>query len=275
MCNISPHTQHTIDTLVSQARDDTPTAAVTDVPPPAKLDDAEENYRILAEWRAKIQEARDLWAKLDHEGAERALQLALEQASHFGQASGPVATSLLNLAQLYRRMGKLAEAEPLLERASVVLAQTAGPNNKVTLLAIIDLAATRLERGDAEAALDGFGDAMRRLETAEEHQTHGRAALREVRAGCLFRMASAHAARERHGEAEGCLRESLTLLEERWGTTSTRLLGPCVELARVLARQGRRGESEGFLARARALPELKEIHTAHLDNVARELAAAA
>ena len=49
----------------------------------------------------------ELFSKLDYAGAERALQLALEQAGHFGTTSGPVATSLLNLAQLYRRAGRL------------------------------------------------------------------------------------------------------------------------------------------------------------------------
>ena len=69
--------------------------------------------------------------KHDLPGAEQELKQALEEAAHFGQSSGPVATSLLNLAQLYRRSGRLAEAEPLLVRAADVLEQTAGPNNKV------------------------------------------------------------------------------------------------------------------------------------------------
>ena len=135
--------------------------------PPAKYDDPEENARILASWRAHIQEARDLFRRLDVAGAERVLQIALEEANHFGQSSGPVATSLLNLAQLYRRAGRSAEAEPLLVRAADVLDQTAGPNNKVTLLALLDLAATQLELGKAAAASEGYADALARLDAAE------------------------------------------------------------------------------------------------------------
>ena len=126
-----------------------------------KLDDPEYNAEVMRSWRAKIDEARELFAKLDYAGAERVLQLALEEAAHFGSSSGPVATSLVNLAQLYRRAGRLDEAEPLLERAADTLDQTAGPNNKVTLLALIDLASNKLERGDAVGSLDSFDHGMR------------------------------------------------------------------------------------------------------------------
>lgn len=254
----------------SQECDDCPPG--TYPTPPAKLDDPEHNARILANWRAHIQEARELFAKLDYAGAERVLQLALEEAGHFGASSGPVATSLLNLAQLYRRVGKLAEAEPLLERAADVLDQTAGPNNKVTLLAIIDLAATQMERGETRAALRQFNDALRRLNRAEEVQTHGRQSLREVRAGCLFRMARAHSALEEPGEAEAKLRESLALLEERWGAASPKLLAPCAELAIVLGQQGKREEAERFLARALAFPDLRPSQRENLAKLAQNLA---
>eukprot|EP00965_Chrysotila_dentata_P166145 5485964-Pleurochrysis_carterae.AAC.2 len=100
------------------------------VPPPAKLDDPEENYKILTSWRGNIHAAQECFRKLDMEGAERELKTALEKAAHFGSGSAPVATSLVNLAELYRRLGRFKEALPLLERATDTLDQTAGPNNK-------------------------------------------------------------------------------------------------------------------------------------------------
>ena len=139
---------------------------------PPKLDDPERNSEVLESWRAKIQEAREQYAKLDVSGAERTLQLALEEAGHFGQSSGPVATSLLNLAQLYRRAGRSKEAEPLLVRAIDVLEQTAGPNNKVTLVALLDLAGTHLDLGKHKDAIAGFEDALSRLDIAEQNQQH-------------------------------------------------------------------------------------------------------
>ena len=238
---------------------------------PPKLDDPEYNAQVMTSWRAKIQEARELFAKLDYAGAERSLQLALEQAGHFGQSSGPVATSLLNLAQLYRRAGRLEEAEPLLERAADVLDQTAGPNNKVTLLALIDLANTKLDRGDAAGSLVGFRDVLARLEIAEVNQKHASSQLSSVRAGCLFAMAKGHVALAEHGAAEGRLREALALVEGQWGASSPRVLAPCVELARVTALQGRSEEARVFMERARGLPNLKAQQVEKLGELQREL----
>lgn len=240
-------------------------------PPPPKFDDPEENAKILTSWRGHIQTARELFARLDVAGAEQELQIALEEAKHFGQSSGPVATSLLNLAQLYRRAGRLADAEPLLERAADVLEQTAGPNNKVTLLSLIDLAATQMDLGKVSDANESYKDVLVRLDVAEANQPHGKAALREVRAGCLFHMARAAAALGEVAKAEAQLREALALVEERHGPQSPRLLAPCVELARVLTLQGRRDEGARFLDRAKELPELRQSQKKMLVELAKEL----
>lgn len=240
-------------------------------PPPPKYDDPEANAKILTSWRGHIQHARELFARLDIAGAERELQIALEEAKHFGLSSGPVATSLLNLSQLYRRAGRLADAEPLLERAADILDQTAGPNNKVTLLALLDLAATQLEQGKAQEASAGYKDVLMRLDVAEANQAHGATALRDVRAGCLFHMAKAAGSLGDVAEAEARLRESLALVEERHGPTSPRVLAPCAELARVLVQQGRPAEGLEYMSRARALPELKESQKKMLALLAKEL----
>ena len=224
---------------------------------PPKLNDPEYNAEVMASWREKIAEARDLFAKLDVAGAERALQLALEQAAHFGNTSGPVATSLLNLAQLYKRSGRLDEALPLLERAVDVLDETAGPHNKVTLLACIDLASLKLERGDTSGALAQYDQVLSRLEVAEQNQKHAKQPLQSVRAGCLFAMAKGLSSQGLHELAEGKLREVLSILEARWGERSSKLLAPCAELAKCLAQQGRKEEGEAFVVRAEGLADLK------------------
>jgi tetratricopeptide (TPR) repeat protein len=102
------------------------------VPPPAKLDDPEYNAAVLETWRGKVRSARVAWQRGDLATAEAELQEAYEMASHFGSSSAPLATSLLNLAQLYRRTSRQAEAEPLLRRAADILDQTAGPYTKVS-----------------------------------------------------------------------------------------------------------------------------------------------
>ena len=63
-------------------------------------------------WKAHIQAAREQFSRQEFELAEESLKAALEAAKVFGRDSGAHATSLLNLAQLYRRRRKLAEAVP-------------------------------------------------------------------------------------------------------------------------------------------------------------------
>lgn len=105
-------------------------SAKPQAPPSTLYEDPEHNAEILTQWRGHIQAAREAFERLDVESAESELKFALEKASHFGKSSGPMATSLLNLAQLYRRAGRLEEAVPLLIQAADTLEQTAGPNNK-------------------------------------------------------------------------------------------------------------------------------------------------
>lgn len=124
-------------------------------PPPPAISDPEENAKILERWRSHISDARTMWSKLDVAGAEAELRTAVEIAAHFGKNSAPMATSFVNLAQLLHRCGRYAEAEPLLLHASSVLEENAGPNNKVTLLALIDLASVQLALGKVGEAATG------------------------------------------------------------------------------------------------------------------------
>lgn len=89
--------------------DDSTDDSLLSPPPPPKLDDPEHNAQVLESWREKIRTARGLWSSLDVAGAEAMLKLAIEEATHFGANSAPVATSYLNLAQLYMRAGRVEE----------------------------------------------------------------------------------------------------------------------------------------------------------------------
>ena len=249
-------------------------ASNLDGPIPAKLDDPEANAAVLAAWRARIQAARDAFAKHDSATAERELKAALEEAAHFGAQSAPVATSLLNLAQLYRRSKRYDEAEPLLRRAFTVLEMHAGPHNKVTLTALVDLAELQLERGAAAAAAETFDDALARLSTAEAQQAHGAAPLRSVRAGCLLRASQAEQRLGHSERAEAHLKEALALSEERWGADSPRLVAPCAELARLALAQRRFDEAATWCERARAVAQHPQ-QIARLGTLADQIAAAA
>lgn len=261
---------HSLPALCKAAPDQEEACVGQPIVPP-KLDDPEYNAQVMTSWKNKIQEAREQFARLDVAGAERTLELALEEAGHFGQASGPVATSLLNLAQLYRRAGRLDEAQPLLDRAADVLDQTAGPNNKVTLLALIDLAAVKFERGDVGGSINGYRDVLSRIDAAMETQKHAALPLSSVRAACVFSMAKGLIRNGDYEEAESQLLVTLSLLETRWGASSAKLLAPCAELARLLTHQGRGEEGQQFLQRAQALSDLKPVQREQIAKLAAEL----
>lgn len=220
---------------------------------PSVVDDPEQNAAIMERWRGLIQDARESFRRLDVATAEQQLKQALEEAAHFGHSSPPMATSLLNLAQLYRRAGRLADAEPLLIRAADVLENSAGPNNKVTLLALMDLASTQLGLGNSVAAAARFDDILGRLEVAEVQQAHGKAALRTVRAGCLLEASKADVLLGHTEKAETRLKLALQLGAERWGPDSNKLAGPYYELAALLLSSNRHEEAVAMCKRASTL----------------------
>ena len=71
--------------------------------------------------------------------------------------------------------------------------------------------------------------------------------------------------------AEQRLRAALALLEERWGDSSSKLLAPCAELARVLSHAGRPEAARAFLERAKSLTQLKPSQLEHLTKLQDEL----
>ena len=138
-------------------------------------------------------------------------------------------------------------------------------------LALLDLAGTHLDLGKHKDAIAGFEDALSRLDIAEQNQQHGREALREVRAGCLFKLAKTLAAQGDLGGAEGKLRDSLALLEARWGETSSKLLAPCAELALVLHQRGEPEESRRFIERALSLNQLQPAQKERVEKLRLQL----
>lgn len=218
----------------------------------------------LRAWKAYIQVAREQFSRKEYDLAEGSLKAALEAAKVFGRDSGAYATSMLNLAQLYRRRSKLPEAVPLLESAIFVLESTAGPNNQVTVTAIYDLALTLSEQGKAAEAKVHYDDALRRLEEAAVRQKYGDApaALLSVRASVLLHAAQAEQQLGELGAAEAQLRESLSLAEARWGTESPKLVAACTELAKLLLLRERRDEARAMAERAAAVAQHPAQHEA-------------
>ncbi len=73
--------------------------------------------------------------------AERQLKAALKEAEGFGPQAPRLATSLNNLAELYRAQGKYAEAEPLHKRALAISEKALGPEHPHVATSLNNLAA--------------------------------------------------------------------------------------------------------------------------------------
>jgi len=228
------------------------------LPPPAKLDDPEYNAAVLEQWREHVRQAREAWQRKDMPAAEAQLKQALEAAGHFGGSSAPMATSLLNMAQFYRRANRQADAEPLLLRAADVLDQTAGPYNKVTVIALVDLAKTQLELGKAASAADGFEDALERMHQAISSSEDGHTALVPMRPAVLLLAARAQQKMGHEGEAEARLRLAVGLLSEQWGPESPRLIVPYDALGKLYRSQlGREAEASDMEERVGSLRRIQ------------------
>ena len=61
--------------------------------------------------------------------AEEHFSAALKEAENFGPEDHRLATSLSNLAELYRGQGKYAEAEPFYQRTLAILEKALGPEH--------------------------------------------------------------------------------------------------------------------------------------------------
>ena len=73
-----------------------------------------------AEWESYITAAQQAYQQADYAEAEKQLEAALKEAEAFGPDDVRLATSLNNLALLYKAQGRYAEAEPLYKRALAI-----------------------------------------------------------------------------------------------------------------------------------------------------------
>lgn len=62
------------------------------------------NIARVEDWKATIERAKAAWGADKRELAEEELRSALEKAAYFGNESPPVATSLHNLAEVWRTL---------------------------------------------------------------------------------------------------------------------------------------------------------------------------
>ncbi len=102
--------------------------------------------------------------------AEKRWLAALEEAENFGPDDERLATSLSNLAELYRAQGQYAEAEPLYRRALFVLTKALGPDHPNVATTVENYAALlrKLNRETEAEKMEARAKAIRAKQAQEK-----------------------------------------------------------------------------------------------------------
>ncbi len=120
-------------------------------------------------WDSIMAGAARAYQQADYAQAEKLLLAALQEAEKFGEQDPRLATSLNNLAQLYRAQGKFTEADPLSQRALAIIEKALGPEHPNVAAVLENYAALlhKLNR-DAEAdKMEARAQAIRAKRTQE------------------------------------------------------------------------------------------------------------
>ena len=112
-----------------------------------------------AKWESYITAAQQAYQQADYAEAEKQSEAALKEAEAFDDVR--LATSLNNLALLYKAQGRYAEAEPLYQRALAIREKALGP-----------------EHPDVATSLENYADLLRktgRVSEATKMETRAKA----------------------------------------------------------------------------------------------------
>jgi len=112
-----------------------------------------------AKWESYITAAQQAYQQADCAEAEKQSEAALKEAEAFDDVR--LATSLNNLALLYKAQGRYAEAEPLYQRALAIREKALGP-----------------EHPDVATSLENYADLLRktgRVSEATKMETRAKA----------------------------------------------------------------------------------------------------
>ena len=215
---------------------------------------------------------------------QEAVPLAAEIVSRFETAFGPddveVASSLNNLAELYVRLHRYPEAEPLYRRSLAIRQHVLGNDHPDTLKSAARLAKLlQLEKQDADsapaAAID-HGVKARPAPTAALPPAARAAtnANRDIeRANQLSEQAARLNKQGRYGEAIIPLAQVPALLERALGPDHPALAVVRGNLAQLLVHEGHDDQAEPLFKQS--LTQLEKIHAADDPEVAQAMVALA
>ncbi len=118
------------------------------------------------QWETYMAAATKAYQQGNYPEAEKQLGAALKEAEGFGPQDPRLATSLNNLAVLYRAQGKYAEAEPLYKRALIIRQLALGPDHPDVAASLNNLAVLYEAQGKYADAEPFYKRALAILEKA-------------------------------------------------------------------------------------------------------------
>ena len=175
--------------------------------------------------------------------AEQALAIRKKQ---LGDNHPDTATSLNNLALLYRLQGRYSEAEPLLKEALTISKQQLGDNHPDTATSLNNLAALYESQGRYSEAEPLYKQALaiRKQQLGENHPDT---------AGSLNNLAGLYESQGRHSEAEPLHKEALNIRRKQLGDNHPSTANSFNNLAGIYQFQGKYSEAEPLYKQALAI----------------------
>ncbi len=117
-------------------------------------------------WETYMAAATKAYQQGNYPEAEKQWAAALKEAEGFGPQDPRLATSLNNLAQVYRAQGRYAEAEPLYKRALAIQEKALGPDHPSVAKSLNNLAELYRAQGRYEEAELRYKRALAIMEKA-------------------------------------------------------------------------------------------------------------
>ena len=105
-----------------------------------------------AGWREYSSAGLEAYSRGDYGEAERLLSAAVDEAERFGPENRLLPRVLINLAGLYRTLGRYADAEAVYERALAVAKASLGPNDPILAMVLENYALLLRSTGRTTAA---------------------------------------------------------------------------------------------------------------------------
>lgn len=187
-------------------------------------------------WQAHTASGTQLYHLCRFADAERAYHAAWELARRGGHADSRLATSLGNLAELYRAWGRLGDAEPLARRALAMRERTLPPEHPHIATSLHNLVRVLIDAGRWQEALPLQERAVLLFRSA------GSAAAGDL-AASLRQLASLHCRLGELVKARAAASEAEATRRERSGSEHPEALAGVLLLARIDRLEGRFGDA--------------------------------